>query len=282
VSETHSFENVIYQKDGPIARVIMNRPHAANAHSETMVREIDDALKLAQRDYDVKVLVIKANGKGFSAGHDVNMRPGSHPEFEASLANIGVPWKAHQDLYLWPVLSLWEFPKPVIAQVHGYCIGGGTYYGLFTDITIASDDAYFQMPLLQGHGLPGGETMIEPWIFMNWKRASEYMYTAQTLTAEQALEMGLVNRVVPRADLEQTVEDMAAEIARVPLSTLMATKALMKRAWELMGLRMHMQMSTDLMTMAIASSDAFVQVRASGKRSNTTLGADEVGNAGQR
>lgn len=67
--------------------------------------------------------------------------------------------------------------------------------------------------------------------------------------------MGLVNRVVPRSELEQVVEDLAAEIARVPLSTLMATKTMLKRAWELMGLRMHMQMSTDLMTMAISSSD---------------------------
>ena len=100
----------------------------------------------------------------------------------------------------------------MIAQVHGYCVGSGTYYGLFTDITVAADDAYFQMPLLQGHGLPGGETMIEPWIFMNWKRASEYLYTAQRLTAEQALQMGLVNRVVPRFELEHVVEDLAAEM----------------------------------------------------------------------
>jgi len=255
VSETQTFENVIYEKDGSVARIIMNRPDKANAQSSAMVWDFDRALKLADGDYDVKVVIIKANGNGFCSGHDVSMRPGTNPEFEASMANTGVPWKAHSDLYLWPVLYLWEFPKPVIAQVHGYCVGSGTYYGLFTDITVAADDAYFQMPLLQGHGLPGGETMIEPWIFMNWKRASEYLYTAQRLTAEQALQMGLVNRVVPRSELEHVVEDLAAEIARVPLSTLMATKTMLKRAWELMGLRMHMQMSTDLMTMAISSSD---------------------------
>jgi enoyl-CoA hydratase/carnithine racemase len=248
----------------------MNRPDVANAQSAAMVHQIEQSLRLADEDYEIKVVIVKSNGKGFSAGHDVSMKPGLNPEFEASMANTGVPWKGHRDLYLWPVLSLWEFPKPVIAQVHGYCIGGGTYYGLFTDITIASEDAYFQMPLLQGHGLPGGETMIEPWVFMNWKRASEYLYTAQTLTAAQALEMGIVNRVVARADLEQAVEDLAAQIAQVPLSTLMATKALMKRAWELMGMRMHMQMSTDLMTMAVAASDvrAFLEQRAAPDRSD--------------
>jgi len=101
----------------------------------------------------------------------------------------------------------------VIAQVHGYAIGGGTYFALLPDITIASDDAYFQTPLVQGMGLPGGETMVEPWVFMKWKRAAEYLYTAQTLIAQEAFEMGLV-------------------IALARLSTLMATKAWLQRAWD--------------------------------------------------
>ena len=119
-------------------------------------------------------------------------------------------WKAQSDLFLWPTLRLWEFRKPTIAQVHGYALGGGTYWALLPDITVASDDAYFQMPLVQGLGFPGGETMIEPWVFMNWKRTYEYLYTAQTLTAAEALDMGLVNRVVPRDDLDATVDELAA------------------------------------------------------------------------
>ena len=255
MTDTQTFDYVIYERDGPVARVILNRTDAANTQSSGLAWDFDRALKLADRDYDVKVVIVKGNGKGFCGGHDVRREPGINPEFDAAMDNLGIPWKGHQDLFLWPVLYLWEFPKPVIAQVHGYCIGGGTYYGLFTDITIASEDAWFQMPTVQGYGLPPGETTIEPWLFMNWKRAAEYLYTSQRLTAEQALQMGLVNRVVPLAELEQTVEDLAAEIARAPLTTLMATKALIKRAWELMGMRMHMQMSTDLMSLAIASSD---------------------------
>jgi enoyl-CoA hydratase len=111
------------------------------------------------------------------------------------------------------------------------------------------------MPLVQGLGLPGGETMIEPWVFMNWKRAAEYLYTAQTLSAQEAFEMGLVNHVVPRADLESTVEAMAAQIARAPMTTLRATKTLIKRAWEQMGLRLHLQMSNDLLSLTAAHSD---------------------------
>src|SRR5207249_4822822 len=126
---------------------------------------------------------------------------------------------------------------------------------LLPDITNGSEHEYFQMPLVQGLGLPGGETMIEPWVFMNWKRAAEYLYTAQTLTAEEALQMGLVNHVVPRAELESTVEAMAQQIALAPMSTLMATKTLLKRAWELMGLRLHLQMSNDLVSLTGAHSD---------------------------
>jgi enoyl-CoA hydratase/carnithine racemase len=144
----------------------------------------------------------------------------------------------------------------MIAQVHGYALGGGTYWALLPDITIASDDAYFQMPLVQGLGFPGGETMVEPWSFMNRKRAAEYLYTAQTLSAEEALGMGLINKVVPRADLEGAVETMAARIARAPLSTLMGTKSLLVRAWEEMGMRRHLQMSADVMSIMEKTSDA--------------------------
>jgi enoyl-CoA hydratase len=159
-------------------------------------------------------------------------------------------------VFLLPTLRLWEFRKPTIAQVHGYALGGGTYWALLPDITVASEDVYFQMPLVQGLGFPGGETMIEPWVFMNWKRTLEYLYTAQTLTADEARDMGLVNRVVPRADLDATVAELAAHIARAPLSTLMATKQLVTRAWELMGMRTHLQMSTDVMAVTARTKDA--------------------------
>ena len=129
---------------------------------------------------------MKANGKGFCAGH-VMAGPDAYPEFVASVEAIGSNWIGSRELFLWPTLRFFEFPKPMITQVHGYCLGGGTYWAYLTDITIASDDAYFQMPLVQGLGFPGGETMVEPWTFMNRKRAAEYLYTAQTLTAAEAL-----------------------------------------------------------------------------------------------
>lgn len=248
-------DRIIYEKDGPIARVILNSPEKANAQDSLMVREIDDALLDADRDYDVKVLVLKANGKGFCAGHVIGNTAEAYPEFAESHARTGTEWKGQYDVFVRPVFNLWEFSKPTIAQVHGYCLGGGTHWGLTTDIVIASDDAYFQYPPLQGFGMPSGEVSIEPWVFMNWRLAAYYLYLGEVIRADRALELGLVNEVVPRDELDERVDHLARHIAQVPLSTLMFTKANLKRAWELMGMRVHWQSSNDLVALASRSSD---------------------------
>jgi enoyl-CoA hydratase len=226
-------ETIIYEKDGPIARIILNTPEKANVQTAQQVYDMEECLKWAEDDEEVKVLILKANGKGFCAGHAIV----SHEEMAEVYPTTGPTpertWKKHNyDLFLWPPLHLWEFPKATIAQVHGYCLGGGTVYGYLTDLTVASDDAYFQMPLPQGFALPGAQTMMEPWLLMNWKRAAEYLYLAPTLTAADAMEWGLVNKVVARDDLDATVEEMAATIAKMPLTTIMVIKAGIKRAWD--------------------------------------------------
>jgi enoyl-CoA hydratase len=262
-----TFDTIIYETDGPIARIVLNTPEKANVQTAQQVWDMEECLRLAEDDEEIKVLILKANGKGFCAGHAIV----SHEEMATVYPTTGPTsertWKKHNyDLFLWPPLHLWEFPKATIAQVHGYCLGGGTVYGYLTDLTIASDDAYFQMPLPQGFALPGAQTMIEPWLMMNWKRAAEYLYLAPTLSATDAMEWGLVNKVVPGADLEATVEDMAAQIARMPLTTIMVIKMGIKRAWEQMGMRMHLQGSTDLLTIATGASDVQAFMRSRGTR----------------
>jgi enoyl-CoA hydratase/carnithine racemase len=158
-------------------------------------------------------------------------------------------------------------------------VGGGTVYGLLTDLTVASDDAYFQMPLPQGFGLPGAQTMIEPWVLMNFKRAAEYLFLAPTIDAEQARQWGMVNRVVPRAELETAVEEIARTIAQMPLTTIMATKAGLKRAWEMMGMRVHLQQSTDLVAFCTQAADvrAFMASMSGLRpRQKAAVRADEV------
>lgn len=245
---------VLYDVEGAVAWITLNWPEKANAQSSEMVWQVDSCLDRAEADSAIKVVVVRANGRGFCAGHAIG--PDVYPEFGVSQKAIGSNWIGSRRLFLGPTLRFFEFPKPMIAQVHGYAIGGGTYWAFLPDITIASEDAYFQMPLVQGLGFPGGETMVEPWTFMNRKRAAEYLYTARTLTAQEALAMGLVNQVVELADLQATVDTMAARIARAPLSTLMGTKSLLVRAWEAMGMRQHLQMSADVMSVMEKTSDA--------------------------
>ena len=184
-----------------------------------------------------------------------------YPAFVENSLVQGHPWKAQSDLFVKPTLNLWEFSKPTIAQVHGYCVGGGTHMGLTTDIVIASEDAYFSYPPLQGFGMPSGECSIEPWVFMNWRRAAYYLFTAEVIDAKKALEVGLVNEVVKREDLDARVDSIARHIAQAPLTTLMLTKANLKRAWELMGMRVHWQTSNDLVALASISKDVQQLIR---------------------
>jgi enoyl-CoA hydratase len=248
-------ERIIFEKNGPIATITLNWPEKANAQDQKQVEEIDDALRNADRDYDIKVLVLKANGKGFCSGHAIGNNSVDYPEFVEGFKATGTPWKPQTDLFVKPILNLWEFSKPTISAINGYCVGGGTHYGLITDIVIAADDAYFSYPPLQGFGMPSGECSIEPWVFMNWRRAAYYLFTAQVIDAKKALEVGLVNEVVPLAELNDRVDAIARHIAQAPLTTLLATKANLKRAWELMGMRVHWQSSNDLVALASLSSD---------------------------
>jgi enoyl-CoA hydratase len=248
-------ERIIFEKKGPIAKITLNWPEKANAQDQKQVEEIDDALRDADRDYDIKVLVLKANGKGFCSGHAIGNNSVDYPEFVEGFKATGTPWKPQTDLFVKPILNLWEFSKPTIAAINGYCVGGGTHYGLITDIVIAADDAYFSYPPLQGFGMPSGECSIEPWVFMNWRRAAYYLFTAQVIDAKKALEVGLVNEVVPLDELNDRVDAIARHIAQAPLTTLLATKANLKRAWELMGMRVHWQSSNDLVALASLSSD---------------------------
>ncbi len=174
MTERRKLESVIYEREPPIARIILNRPDKANTKDAQLVQEVDACLREADRDKEIKVVILKANGKGFCGGHVARWGPDEnpYPDFGDTFEDL---YKGTADLFLWPTLYLWEFPKPTISQIHGYCMGGGIYLGLLTDFCVASEDAYFQMPLAQSLGEPGGHTMIEPWLLMNWHRTMDWL-----------------------------------------------------------------------------------------------------------
>lgn len=276
--ERREMETIVYEKDGAVARIVLNTPEKANIQTAQQVWDFDDALAIADRDDEVKVVVVKANGKGFCAGHAIVSSEEMASVYPTQGPTPERTWKRHNyDLFVWPTLRLWEFPKATISQVHGYCLGGGTMYAYLTDLTIAADDAYFQMPLPQGFGLPGAQTLVEPWILMNWKRAYEYLYLTPTLDAGEARDWGLVNRVVPRAELEKVVDETAATVARMPLTTILTVKAGVKRAWEQMGMRVHLQGTADFTTIASIASDVREFMAQRGDRRPRDVAARQTG-----
>jgi enoyl-CoA hydratase len=193
----------------------------------------------------VKVIVLAGNGKHFCGGHDIGT-PGRdiHESFERK----AVIWWDHvgkqgvdsrlareSEVYLGMCRRWREIPKPMIAMVHGACIAGGLMLAWSCDFIVASDDAFFADPVVR-MGIPGVEYFAHPWV-MNPRAAKEFLYTGGRFTAARAHALGMVNHVVPRADLERTVFEMAERIAEMPRFGLALTKKAINQAEDLMGMR---------------------------------------------
>ena len=224
-------EPVLYHAADGIACITLNRPQFHNVQNSQMTYALDDAFKRAVDDDDVKVIILKSDAKHFTAGHDIGS-PGRdfHSSFERRLmwydhANKGGAEKAYireQEVYLGMCKRWRALPKPTIAQVHGACIAGGLMLAWVCDLIIASDDAFFQDPVLQ-MGFPGVEYFAHAHE-LNPRIAKEFLFLGERMSAERAYQMGMVNRVVPRADLEAEVARVAARIAEQPRLALQLAK----------------------------------------------------------
>lgn len=252
-SERRMLESVIYEREPPIARIILNRPDKANTKDASLVQEVDQCLHEADRDREIKVVILKANGKGFCGGHVARWGPDENP-----YPDFGTPSRistrepptcscgrrctcgSSQDHHL---------PDPRLLHGRRHLSGVTDRFLHRVRRRVLSDAAGTESRE------PGGHTMIEPWLMMNWHRTMDWLLLAPTLSAQEALEWGLLNKVVPRDDLEATVEDMARRIGTAPLTTLMAVKNNVKRAYELMGMRVHLQVSHILTNMVGAATD---------------------------
>lgn len=224
-------EPVLYDAADGIARITLNRPQFHNVQNSQMTYALDDAFKRAVDDDEVKVIILKSDAKHFTAGHDIGS-PGRdfHSSFERRLmwydhANKGGAEKAYireQEVYLGMCKRWRALPKPTIAQVHGACIAGGLMLAWVCDLIIASDDAFFQDPVLQ-MGFPGVEYFAHAHE-LNPRIAKEFLFLGERMSAQRAYQMGMVNRVVPRADLEAEVARVAARIAEQPRLALQLAK----------------------------------------------------------
>jgi enoyl-CoA hydratase len=231
------FETIRYETDGAVATITMNRPDVANAQDSRLIDEIDAAFDLADADDAVRVVILAGEGKHFSSGHDL----------KALVSGEGDdPWVALRDtpegkfqhektMYFERCLRIHDFRKPTIAAVQGSCVAAGLMLAAMCDLIVAADDAVFSNPVLRLTGA-GVELLVEPWE-IGIRKAKEFLFTGDTIDAQEAWRLGLVNRVVPRAELTARVRELADRVALVPPVTAQTVKDTINHTADLMGKR---------------------------------------------
>lgn len=226
------YTEITYEVLGPVLRLCHNRPKQANAESETLLAELDHALARAKADDAIRVVIVGAVGKHFSAGHDLT----DPKSVRAGLTATEDIWAWESEHYMGNALRLWDFPKPTIAQVQGACIAGGFMVANMCDLMVASDDAYFSDPVAHSLGAAAVEVLVHPWV-LGLRKAKELLFTGQRIGAAEAKEWGMVNHVVPRAELEEFTLALANKIAAAPPMGMRMLKRSLNRTADIMGFR---------------------------------------------
>jgi enoyl-CoA hydratase len=232
------YDTLLYDVDGAVAVVTLNRPNDLNTIVPPMTDELEAVVDRAVRDRAVKVIVLQGAGRSFCAGFDFS--DGFH-HWDDRLATDGV-WDPGKELmattsptlgWVQKFMALWRSPKPVIAQVHGWCLGGGSEMALCADIVIASEDARIGTPYSRMWGCHHAGM----WVYrLGLARAKELALTGRSLSGREAADMGLINRAVPFPELQDEVWHTAEQLVSIPLSQLAAMKLVVNQAYENMGL----------------------------------------------
>lgn len=242
--DLNSLETVRYRIVNPgergIAVVSLNRVEKRNAQNNLMTYELNACYDDATRRDDVKVIVLRAEGPHFSSGHDLRDR--SDPaNFDKVFPQSGFTGEgqeqmmAHEEEVYFNMCWRWRnLPKPVIAAAQGKTIAGGLMLLWVADLIVASDDATFSDPVV-AFGVNGVEYFAHPWE-MGARKAKEILFTGESITAQEALALGMVNKVVPRADLDASTMELASTIAARPGFALKLAKESVNQAQEAQGL----------------------------------------------
>jgi enoyl-CoA hydratase len=229
----------------------LNRPEKMNALSHNLRAELFDAMKDFEMVAVVKVIIIRGSGRAFSAGYDLSGISKSdddrdYVERRSGLPNVG---PIHPGQGQWPqhLLSgywqIWECTKPVISQVHGYCLAGGTELATMCDLMFVAEDAIIGYPPVRA--MTPVDIIYHPWQ-MHQKKVRELLYTGDSVTGREAVEIGWANRAVPVEKLCEVTEAFAERIANVDSPMLQMTKRQVNRVYEIMGMRTAMQVGGDI------------------------------------
>jgi enoyl-CoA hydratase/carnithine racemase len=246
-----SFQNLLWDQDDAVAVVTLNRPDRMNAISSELETELHDALGVAVEEDSVRAVVLTGAGHAFSAGYELG----------AEADRDGRPERAATRLRRWwdldvqtpnRHLAIMRLTKPVIAAVNGWCLGGGMWYALACDITLASDRAVFGQPEVRE--LQNSTFLVAA--LAGWKHAHRYALTGDHFDAREAARIGIVNEVVPHEELLPTAVALAKRIALLPPDSVRLNKAITTYGLEMMGLRAALDTAALLSVIAHGSTDA--------------------------
>jgi enoyl-CoA hydratase len=230
-----AFETVRYEVGGPVCTITLDRPESANAQNTQLIDELDAAFDRAGDDDDVRVVVLAGEGKHFSAGHDLKELLTKGDEWARLRDTPEGKLHHEQVMYFDRCVKIRDFPKPTIAAVQGACAAAGLMLACMCDLIVAADDAKFSNPVLRMTGA-GVELLVEPWE-LGPRKAKEFLLCAETIDAQDAERLGLVNKVVPRSELAAAARAMADKVALVPPVTARAVKDSINRMVDLQGQR---------------------------------------------
>jgi len=230
---TAPYQTVRYEVGEGICRITLDRPDYRNAQSRVLLEELDAAFAAAGADHDVRVIVLLGAGDHFSAGHDLGT-PDERADQERRPWRRGIRgwYEQTHEQFLDNTLRWRNLPKPTVAAVQGYCIFGGWMIASAMDVIFAADDAMFLGSLFQYFCMPWD---LPP------RKVKELLYESRFVDAEEALDLGLVNRVLPRADLERETLAWAARVAENDPFQLRMTKAAVNQAQDGQGFGAHLQ-----------------------------------------
>lgn len=251
------YHDIEFRIEGPVATILHARPQARNAESRNLLDEMDRAMAEAVEDEAVRVIVVGGQGDHFSAGHDLKEAERERQDF-----TVEQRWEYEERRYFDYALRIWDCPKPTIARVQGACIAGGFMVANMCDLVIASDDAFFADPVARSMSAAAVEVLVHPWV-MGLRRAKEFLYTGERMSAVEAKAIGMVNRVVARAELERETQALAEKIASAPPFALKLVKRSLNRTFDAQGFRTALAAHFDTHQLSHVSAE-FARMRGGG------------------
>lgn len=241
---------VLYETDERVGIVTLNRPAKLNAISKDLRVAAVDAFRRADEDANTSVVLLRANGRSFCVGYDIGAKD---PEKE-KWRHDALKWHAYLRESLAFEMMPWDMKKPVIASVQGHALGGGCELAMLCDLTIAADNALFGEPEIRFSD--AGPAIVMPWI-IGYKKARELLYFGDMIDAKSALELGMVNRVVPQAELPQASLKYAKRLALISPEALVATKLSINRGADAAGFRNALMAGLDIVAPLYAARTEF-------------------------